>query len=44
MEKHKKAHTMIINSKYRLEHGMINLNYEMDHTLYQIFKIILNMF
>ena len=44
MEKHKKAHTMIINLKYLLEHGMINLNYQMDHTQYHIFKIILSMF
>ena len=26
--------------KYQLQHGMINLNYLMDHILYQIFKII----
>ena len=29
--------------KYQLKHGMKNLNYLMDHTPYQIFKIILNM-
>ena len=26
------------------QHGMINLNYQMDRVLYQIFKIILNTF
>ena len=29
------------NNKYLHQHGMINLNYQMDHILYQIFKIIL---
>ena len=28
--------------KYHLQHKMKNLNYLMDHFLYQIFKIILN--
>ena len=28
--------------KYELQHGTKNLNYLMDHILYQIFKIILN--
>ena len=28
--------------KYQIQHGMKNLNYLMDHILYQIFKIILN--
>ena len=28
--------------KYQLRHGMKSLNYMMDHILYQIFKIILN--
>ena len=32
------------NFKYQLQHGMINLNYLMDHFLHQIFKIILNTF
>ena len=31
-----------MNLKYLLRHGMTNLNYLMDHVLYQIFKIILN--
>ena len=43
-KKHKKTHTITINSKYQLQYGMINLNYQMDRILYQIFKIILNMF
>ena len=30
--------------KYLLQHGMINLNYMMDHILYQIFKTILSIF
>ena len=30
--------------KYLHQHGMINLNYLMDHILYQIFKIILSIF
>ena len=29
-------------SKYRLQHGMKNLNYLTDHILYQILKITLN--
>ena len=33
----------VINLKYQLQHEMINLNYQMDDTLYQTFKIILNM-
>ena len=30
--------------KYLHQHGMINLNYQMDRILYQTFKIILNTF
>ena len=30
-------HTKIINFKCQLPHGMKNLNYLMDHILYQIF-------
>ena len=37
-----KSHTKIINLKYQLRHGMKSLNYLMDHILYQIFKINLN--
>ena len=32
-----KAHTTIINLKYLVAHGMINLNCLMDHILYHIF-------
>ena len=32
------------NLKYLHKHGVINLNYQMDHILYQIFKIILSIF
>ena len=39
-----KAHTITINLKYLHQHGMINLNCQMDRILYQIFKIILNIF
>ena len=27
-----KAHTITINLKYLLQHGVMNLNYQMDHT------------
>ena len=30
------------NTKYQLQHGMINLNYQMGDILYQIFKITLS--
>ena len=33
---------MAINLKYVHQHGMTNLNNQMDRILYQIFKIILN--
>ena len=38
------SHIRTLNLKYQLEHGMNNLNYLMDHILYQIFKIILNVY
>ena len=38
------AHTITINLKYQRLGGMINLNYQMDHILYQIFRIILSIF
>ena len=31
-----------MNLKYKLQHRMKNSNYLIDHILYQIFKIILN--
>ena len=37
-----KSHTKIINLKYQLRHRMKSLKSLMDHILYQIFKIILN--
>ena len=37
-----KSHTKIINLKYQLQHRMKNLNYLLNHILYQIFKIIFN--
>ena len=42
--KTEKAHTITTNLKYLHQHGMINLNYQMDLILYQIFKIILSIF
>ena len=42
MAKYKKSLTKITNLKHQLQHGMKNLNYLMDHILYQIFKIVLN--
>ena len=36
--------TITINLKYQHPHGMMNLNYQMDLILYQIFKIISNTF
>ena len=38
--KNTKSHTISIKLKYQLQHGMINLNYRMDHILCRIFKII----
>ena len=32
------------NLKYRHQHGMKNLHYQIDFILYQIFKIIFNIF
>ena len=32
----------MINLKYQLQHGIKNFSYLVDHILYQIFKIILN--
>ena len=40
----KKSHTKTINLKYVGQRGMKNLSYLMDHILYQIFKIFLNIF
>ena len=40
MEKHKKDHVTIINLKHLLQHGMMNLNHQIDRVLYQVFKII----
>ena len=39
-----KRHTKIISLNYQPKHGTKNLIYLMDHILYQIFKIILNIF
>ena len=39
-----KAHTKKKNLKYKLKLGMIDLKYQVDYILYQIFKIILSIF
>ena len=44
MKKHKKGHIKTIHLKYQLQHGMKNLNYLLIHILYQIFKIMLNIY
>ena len=38
------AGTKIINLKYHLQHGIMNLNYQVKLILHQIFKIILSIF
>ena len=40
----KKSRTITINLINQPQHGMKILNYQMDHTLYQIFNIILSIF
>ena len=40
----KKSHAGTINLKYQLQHRMKNFNCLMDHIIYQIFKIILNLY
>ena len=42
--KMEKIHAKMINLKNLLRNGMMNLNYLMDHILYQIFKIFFNIF
>ena len=37
-----KSYIRTISLKFQLQHGMKNLDYLMDHILYQIYKIILN--
>ena len=44
LSNYQKADTIIINLKYLHLHGMINSNYLMDLILYQIFRIIFNIF
>ena len=39
-----KAYIITKNLKHQIQHGMINLNYQMGHILYQILKIILSIF
>ena len=38
------SHISTTKLKYQLQHGTRNLNYLIDHILYQIFKIILNIY
>ena len=44
MKNYEKSYIRTMNLKYQFQHGMKNLNQLMDHILYQIFKIILNMY
>ena len=37
-----KSHTKLINLQYQLQQGMKSLNYLMDHSLCQIFKLTSN--
>ena len=37
-----KSYTKTINVQYQLQRGMDNLNYQMDHILFHMFKIILS--
>ena len=39
-----KNHIRIINLNYELQHGTLNSNSLLDHILYQIVKIILNIY
>ena len=39
-----KSFRRTINLKFQLQREMKNLNYLMDHIVYQIFKIILNIY
>ena len=39
MEKHSKNVIKTMNLKYQLQHGSMNLNYLVDNTPFQIFKI-----
>ena len=40
----KSSYNKILDLKYLHQHGIMNLNYQMDQILYQIFKIILSIF
>ena len=42
--KKQKAHTITTKLKYLHQLGAINLNCQMDHIVYKIFKIILSIF
>ena len=41
-EKADEGHAKLMNSSYQDQQRMKNLNYQMGHILYQIFKIIFN--
>ena len=40
----KSSYNKTLDLKYLHQHGIMNLNYQMDRILYQIFKIILSIF
>ena len=42
--KNLKIHVRTINLEFQLEHGTKNLNYLMDHILYQVFKVNFNIY
>ena len=42
MEKRETGHAIMINLKCLLQHGVKNLNYQMDHVQYRISKITFN--
>ena len=44
IKSNKQQKIITTNLKYHLQHRIINLNYQIDHILYEIFNIILTIF
>ena len=44
IKSNKQQKIITTNLKYQLQHGIINLNYQIDHILHEIFNIILTIF
>ena len=42
LKKYIKSHTKTINLKYKVQCGIINLNYLTDHIPHQLYKIIMS--